>query len=433
MTNEIILLINCSVSAAGFMLALLGLVINIFFHPMKPEVRKRCVLLFGIVCLYMQSDFFSYLGELMANRAMMISGLFFSSLFAGAIMPVVTSLILYFSKEKESRSPLMWISLSLLTLYCAMLISTLFSPVFYSVDLAGNYQRGPLYPLLLIPPLLALLLNCLGLLRRRGKMSRRQGIAMAGLLLPPLLCGLIQTFYEGILPIAVGIILGTLMMFMQIIQDQLDEYLEQKERNAQQEFEIRVLQMRPHFIYNALTSIYYLIDSDSEKAKKVVRDFTVYLRNVFSSVVRTEMIPFEEEMQHTRAYLAVEEARFGNQLIIVFDLPHIHFLIPPLTMQPLVENAVKHGMDPESGPLTVTIRTRKSNEEMQIIVNDDGAGYHPTDSTDDYSALDNIRARMKKFCQGTMSIRCGENGRGTCVILHIPAAGLNGTAPEASS
>ena len=423
MTDELILIINCSVSAAGFMLGLLGLVINIFFHPMKPEVRKRCVLLF---------DFLSYLGDLMADRTMMISGLFFSSLFAGAIMPVVTSLILYFSKEKESRSPLMWISLSLLILYCAMLISTLFSPVFYSVDLAGNYQRGPLYPLLLIPPLLALLLNCLGLLRRRGKMSRRQSIAMAGMLLPPLLCGIIQTFYEGILPIAIGIILGTLMMFIQIIQDQLDQYLEQEERNAQQKFEIRVLQMRPHFIYNALTSIYYLIDSDSEKAKKVVRDFTVYLRNVFSSVVRTEMIPFEEEMQHTRAYLAVEEARFGNQLIIVFDLPHIHFLIPPLTMQPLVENAVKHGMDPESGPLTVTIRTRKKEEEMQIIVNDDGAGYHPTDSTDDYSALDNIRARMKKFCKGTMSIRCGENGRGTCVILHIPAAGLNGTLPEAS-
>ena len=67
MTDELILIINCSVSAAGFMLGLLGLVINIFFHPMKPEVRKRCVLLFGIVCLYMQADFLSYLGDLMAQ------------------------------------------------------------------------------------------------------------------------------------------------------------------------------------------------------------------------------------------------------------------------------------------------------------------------------------------------------------------------------
>ncbi len=420
MPHEMLLFINCSVSIAGFMLALLGLIMSIFFQPIKLIIRKLCTLLFGLVILYTATNFISYFGEIISNRPMIVFGLFAAAFSSAGIMPVVTLLILYFSGENAFRSPLMQISSILLFIYYLMLSTTLFSPLFYSVSPTCEYTRGVLYPYLLVPPFLNLLINLIGLWMKRRKMSKRQRIAMLGVLLPPILAIVVQIFYEGILSTAIGIIMGSFTMLIVIMLDQVDLYLEQKERNAQQDFEIKVLQMRPHFIYNTMTSIYYLIDSDKEKAKNVVRDFTVYLRKVFSSVVKTEMIPFEEELQHTKAYLAVEEARFGDQLHAVFDLPDVHFRIPPLTLQPVVENAVKHGMDPESAPLTIEIRTQEKENEMLVVVSDNGVGYNFSDPGDPHTALGNIEARIREFCKGSIQIDPGNNGIGTRVVLHIP-------------
>lgn len=423
MPREMILFYNCSICVAGFVLALLGLIMSLLVHFFKPGVRMQCILLFGVVLFYTASTFSCFYGEIIRNLAMGIYGMLFSSLSAAMVMPVVISLILILSGERVSGSPLMKVSLTLLAVYSLMVISTLFSPVFYHISPAGKYTRGPLYPLLLVPPLLSLLIGAAALWSKRKKLTRRQQCGLLVVLLVPALTIFLQMFYQGILLVSIGVVLGTFTMFILILLDQVDQYLLQKEQNARKEFEIRVLQMRPHFIYNVLSSIYYLIDSDSDRAKTVVRDFTVYLRNVFTSVVQTEMIPFEEEVEHTRAYLAVEEARFGEQLHTAFDLPTVAFRIPPLTLQPLVENAVKHGMDPEGAPLNIRVRTQEDGDSVLVVVEDDGVGCKLSDSDDPDTALANIRARLREFCGGTVTLCPGENGRGTRVTLRIPKSG----------
>ena len=87
----------------------------------------------------------------------------------------------------------------------------------------------------------------------------------------------------------------------------------------------------------------------------------------------TAPIPFTSELEHTRAYLAVEQAQYPKSLIIDYDTPHTFFRVPPLTLQPLVENAVKHGRDPNAGPLHISIRTRKTANGSEITVTDNGA------------------------------------------------------------
>ena len=195
--------------------------------------------------------------------------------------------------------------------------------------------------------------------------------------------------------------------------------MKQQREIATQRADIMVLQMRPHFIYNTMTSIYYLCDQDPEKAKQVTLDFTTYLRKNFTAIASEDTIPFSEELEHTRAYLAVEQVQFEDILIVDYDTPHTHFRLPSLTLQQIVENAVKYGCDPDSEPLHIVIRTRSTDSGSEITVEDNGPGYVDADDNKPHIALANIKERLELMCGGTMSISKRERG-GTVVRIIIP-------------
>ena len=229
----------------------------------------------------------------------------------------------------------------------------------------------------------------------------------------------IQMAYYGILATAVGSIVGTLAIFINMITYQVDGYIAQAKENTRKDFEIRVLQMHPHFVYNALVSIYYLVESDPEKAQSAIKSYASYLNQNFRSITKREPIPFEEELAHTRAYLAIEQVRFEDKLNVTFDTPHTDFVLPPLTLQPIVENAVKHGMDPERGFLNVVIRTRAVEDGSEIVVENDGADFDAADEGSGRIGLSNTRERIRGMCGGTLSIEPRDGG-GTVVRLWIP-------------
>ena len=193
--------------------------------------------------------------------------------------------------------------------------------------------------------------------------------------------------------------------------------MRQQRKIAHQRARIMVLEMRPHFIYNAMMSIYYLCAKDPQKAQQVTLDFTTYLRKNFTAIASEDTIPFSEELEHTRAYLAVEQVQFEDSLLVDYDTPHQEFLVPPLTLQPIVENAVKHGMDPEYAPLHITIRTRQTDSGSEIIIEDNGSGFAPTDDQEPHIALANIRERLQMH-GGTLTI-CPREGGGTVVKVTI--------------
>jgi len=182
---------------------------------------------------------------------------------------------------------------------------------------------------------------------------------------------------------------------------------------------IMVLQMRPHFICNTMTSIYCLCNQDPAKARQVVLDFTTYLRKNFTAVASSDPIPFSSEFEHVRAYLAVEQAQYEDSLLVDYDTPHIRFRVPPLTLQPIVENAVKHGRAPYAGPLRISIRTRKTDSGSEITVSDNGRGLDPAGGSGAHTALENIRQRLSLMCGGSLTITPGSAG-GTVVKITIP-------------
>ena len=210
----------------------------------------------------------------------------------------------------------------------------------------------------------------------------------------------------------------SLLVELLLLIELVRRYVEQKDEAARQRTRVAVLQMRPHFIHNTLMSIYYLCAQDPKKAQQVIKDFSRYLQSNFTTIVKEGTVPFAEELEHTRAYLAVEQVRYEGQLFVEFDTPNTFFRIPPLTLQPIVENAVKYGLDPDMEPLYVSVVTEEVPGGVRIVVEDTGPGFAPSEG-EPQLALDNIRERLKTMRNGTLSIEPREAG-GTRVTVFVP-------------
>ena len=243
-------------------------------------------------------------------------------------------------------------------------------------------------------------ISLIALVRRWKKLARAQRVMF-------LICFLTTTSLQLIL------------VEMYLIFGLIRRYMAERDEAARQRARAAVAQMRPHFIYNTLMSLYYLCPQNPLKAQSVIKDFTRYLQKNFNAIAVEDMILFEQELEHTRAYLAVEQACFEGHLFVEFDTPVMFFKLPPLTLQPIVENAVKHGLTPELEPLYVSVVTLDVAQGVQIIVEDTGPGYAPTDDDAPQLALSNIRERLKTMCGGTLEIEPREAG-GTKVTLFIP-------------
>ena len=418
-------LVNFAAASSGLIIALIGFFFNIFFPHLDRWNRKFFTLFFGVLIAYIGSDLITsisidILGEGYATLTRVF--LFCESLFSSMLMLMLTRFLLHYAGEDWRRQPVLRVACGLWAVYFAALVITQFTTVIYTITPQNVYSRGPWYPALLVPPILLMLLNLVALWRRRRKLTRRQQTALTLYLLIPLGCMVIQMFSYGLLMIVIGTSLASLLMFSFIVSDHEDSYFSQQREIARQRASIMVLQMRPHFISNTMTSIYYLIQQDPEKAQQVTLDFTTYLRKNFTALALESLIPFSEELEHTRAYLAVEQVRFEGSLFVEIDAPHTDFRLPPLTLQPIVENAVRHGIDPELEPLHVTIRTRRTGQGSVIVVEDTGPGYSPADDHAPHIALANIRERLNMMCRGTLDIAPGETG-GTRVTVAIPEKG----------
>ena len=177
-------------------------------------------------------------------------------------------------------------------------------------------------------------LNLIALIRRRNKLHAKYFIAFMIHLIPLTVTLLIfsTTIIETTLLVVLGLCISTLAMFAIILYEQIESYIGQQREIAHQRASIMVLQMRPHFIYNAMMSIYYLCAQNPQKAQQVTLDFTTYLRKNFTAIASEEPVPFSDELEHTRAYLAIEQVQFEDSLLVEYDTPHKNFRLPPLTL-----------------------------------------------------------------------------------------------------
>ena len=183
---------------------------------------------------------------------------------------------------------------------------------------------------------------------------------------------------------------------------------------------IMLSQIQPHFIYNTLGTIERMCLKDPQKAFELVRNFSLYLRGNFSELDSITPIRFAEELKHVEHYVNIEKVRFPD-MSIEYNVETTNFVLPALTVQPLVENAIKHGlMRLESGG-TVVIRSYETPNHFCVEVKDDGVGFDtglPIDENK-HVGLRNIRGRLKAMVNGELVIK-SQPGIGTNAVIMIP-------------
>lgn len=203
-----------------------------------------------------------------------------------------------------------------------------------------------------------------------------------------------------------------------------DKLLAENERQlTESRISTMISQIQPHFIYNTLGTVGQLCLEEPEKAAQLVKDFSLYLRGNFTELDNHALIRISKEMEHVKHYVNIERIRFPD-MEIIYDLKTDEFLLPALTIQPLVENAIKHGlMGLETGG-KVKISTYETDKTYCVCVEDDGVGFDKAEVIDErkHVGIKNIRGRIEAMCNGTLTIE-STPGIGTAAHITIPKGG----------
>lgn len=415
-------LLQFGLNCAMLSLTGMGFLVAAVMPTADRHSRHFFMILFFTLTLCLVSslvDLFVYTDPGMATAEQI--AVYFEYLFLSLPMPMFTMYLLHICGERWQSSAIFRAALVIWIFFFVLLGVAQFTTSLYYVTPDNRFVRGPWHPLLMAPMIVLMFLNLADVIRRHNNLSPKYYVAFLIHLLPLTAAFVAHTFFFVPLLVFIGVVISALSMFAIILYDQIEQYMRQQREIAHQRASIMVLEMRPHFIYNALMSIYYLCAKNPHKAQQVTLDFTAYLRKNFTALASEDTIPFADELEHTRAYLAIEQVQFEDSLLVEYDTPHKEFRVPPLSLQPIVENAVKHGMDPEYAPLRIIIRTRETDSGNEIIVEDNGPGFNPTglDGNEPHIALANIRQRLSVMCGGKLTIQPRESG-GTVVKVTIP-------------
>ncbi len=191
---------------------------------------------------------------------------------------------------------------------------------------------------------------------------------------------------------------------------------------ADLKFNAMVTQMQPHFLYNALTSIVNIKGNPPETRDAII-DFAAYLRTNLNTINNPHPIPFSKELDHIETYLSLEKLRFKDKLDVVWHINDRRFVIPALTAQTMVENAVRHGVSKREGGGRVIIVSEAVEDGHMIKVIDNGVGYDPNAPAPNdgraHIGISSARERLKAMCNGTLTVK-STLGVGTTVTIFIP-------------
>ncbi|MBR1710798.1 MAG: histidine kinase [Clostridia bacterium] len=407
-------------SGAASLMMGLGLGLAAIMPSVDRWSKRFFIIFFGVLflnaCLALAETIFS---EMLHAAGAVRAVDFLMSLLSAIPLPMQAVFLKHCCGEDWRSSPRLRGVIVLWGVYLLLLVIAQFTSLFYYVTPDSRFHFGPGYALMVVPLVTIELINLADLIRRRGRLTGKLFFAMLISVLPLTVALIVHLFVPVFPYLHIGIAILALSMYGIILSDQIEQFLRQQRKIASQLDSILALQMRPHFIHNTLMSIYYLCQQNPVEAQRVTLNFNTYLEKNLNALSSDETIPFSEELEHTRAYLNVEQALYGKSLFVDYDMPHTHFRVPPLTLQPIVENAIKHGLDPDSDPIHIFIQTRQTDSGSEIIVSDNGPGFESTDNDRPHIALANIRQRLELMCSGKMTILPREGG-GTLVKLTIP-------------
>lgn len=348
---------------------------------------------------------------------------------AGKVSRVIASFTYYFA----AGSALMCI------------ISAKYAHWYYIIDEQNVYQRQPYYNVALVLIAVLFVLVVLQIIVCAKRLLVKQIVSLLLYILIPFTMVILQVVFKpGIGLTNIGMAISLIIIFIvnnvkitfmeselnkkvlqqnMVLLNQNKVIAEKKEEIENLQLNMVITQMQPHFIFNVLNIIYYLCAKDTKLAQTAIDDFSSYLRTNIDSLVSDELAPFSKELEHVKNYLDLEKLRFDEELEIEYDIGPTDFHLPMLVVQPLVENAVKHGIakSPNGGKLIV--RTIEDYDNYYIYVIDNGVGFDtkkkPANDGRSHIGVENVRVRIEKRVNGKLEI-FSTKGKGTTAVITIP-------------
>ena len=306
-----------------------------------------------------------------------------------------------------------YIILAICSIYILLSVISLFNGMFFSFDENGCFVNGPMYGLVRAFDLIVIIIGIFWVMCYRKILTLREISFLISFNVLPLLSMTLQRFWEPT-PQYMAVTLSFIVIYV-LFHGEITRQL------ADSRISIMLSQIQPHFMHNMLTTIMYMCRTEPEEAEKTVGQFADYLRANMDSLTLKQCIQFETELKHVKTYWSLEEKRFGDKIRAVYDIQENSFMLPSLTIQPIVENAVKHGMR-KGKQLTVTIRTYSDVNNYYVEINDDGRGFDVNEFENDgksHIGIKNVQQRLKMMCGGELMVNSVPD-QGTDAVIKIP-------------
>lgn len=310
------------------------------------------------------------------------------------------------------------INLSSFTIFCILDIINIFTGIFFTAE-NGVYLRSNTmiisqgYQFIMFTAIFVTAVAS-------KKLNSREKIAFALYCVLPFIAIILQNAFKGYAIAYASIIVAIEVLFVFIGVEKNFQISMQKEKIKDAQINIMLSQIQPHFVYNSLSAISTLITIDPEKAQEALDNFTEYLRRNLSSLTDVKLIPFEDELKHIETYISLEKLRFDDRINVIYDLKTTDFNVPVLSIQPIVENAIKHGILKKVEGGTLKISTYEAEDSYVIVIEDNGVGFNNDDvkKEENHYGIDNIEYRIKNMCNGSLDIKSVIN-KGTIVTITL--------------
>ena len=305
--------------------------------------------------------------------------------------------------------------------YLVMILTSPFTGAVFTIDAGGHYRDGTLKAAsFLLDPIVMVVVIIL-ILRYR-KTLKVEGIlylvSICVLSIPTMI--LWDVWYPE--PEYMMATLYFVLVFILFHRELTKQLVKKEKEMAESKITTAISQIQPHFIFNSLSTIKYLVKKDQMEAVEAIDEFSDYLRGSMESLTRKCCVPFSEELELVNHYLYLEKKRFGDKIQITYDIQLDGFMVPALSVQPIVENAVKHGIRGQLKGGTIEIATKEDTKNFIIQVTDDGAGFDPQAKKEDgksHVGITNVQKRLALMCEGTLEIE-SEPQKGCQVTIRIP-------------
>ena len=324
--------------------------------------------------------------------------------------------------------------ISALAVLLALLVISQFTGWDYSFD-QNRYVRGPLIVVAMGGGVACLLLPLGIFIANLKKLDRGSVTLVSALLILCAAAALLQLQFYGFSFTNIGISMGIMVISssrnrkrnqMLIRQQAL---LEQQAQDLQQaQLSLMRSQIKPHFLFNSLAVIRSLCQEDAGRAVKAIDSFSMFLRRSINVLDREQLISFREELELVNSYLFLEQARFPDAFDVELDLDEEDFMVPALSIQPLVENAIKHGIRGRGavpGKGRLYIGTEYLDDAYVITIQDNGIGFDLEAVLNDgkqHTGMNNVRLRLQLLVNGRLDV-LSMPGKGTTITVTIPLLG----------